>query len=98
ARPGLIAQQELDDALAKDRAAAAQVDAANSCLSATEQQLGVSRADRQRYSALADYSRIVAPSAGVVTWRYADTGTLIQAGTSNVGSMPVVKIAQVNVL
>jgi RND family efflux transporter MFP subunit len=98
ARPGLIAQQELDDALAKDRAAAAQVDAAKSALSATEQQLGVSRADRQRYSALADYSRIVAPFAGVVTWRYADTGSLIQAGTSNAGSMPVVKVAQVNVL
>jgi RND family efflux transporter MFP subunit len=98
ARPGLIAQQELDDVLAKDRAAAAQVDAAKSGLSATEQQLGVSRADRQRYSALADYSRIVAPFAGVVTWRYADTGALIQAGTSNAGSMPVVKIAQVYVL
>jgi multidrug efflux pump subunit AcrA (membrane-fusion protein) len=92
ARPGLIAQQELDDALAKDRGAAAQVDAAKSALSATEQQLGVSQADRQHYSALADYSRIVAPFSGVVTWRYADTGSLIQAGTSNAGSMPVVKL------
>ena len=97
-RPGLIAQQELDDALAKDRAAAAQVDAAKSALSATQQQLGVSQADRQHYSSLADYSRITAPFSGVVTWRYADTGTLIQAGTSNTGSMPVVKLAQVNVL
>jgi RND family efflux transporter MFP subunit len=98
ARPGLIAQQELDDALAKDRAAAAQVDAAKSALSATEQQLGVSQADWQHYSALADYSRITAPFSGVVTWRYADTGSLIQAGTSNVTSMPVVKLAQVDVL
>jgi RND family efflux transporter MFP subunit len=98
ARPGLIAQQELDDALAKDRAAEAQVDAAKSGLSATQQQLGVSRADRQRYSALADYSRIVAPFDGIVTWRYADTGSLIQAGTSNAGSMPVVKVAQVSTL
>lgn len=98
ARPGLIAQQELDDALAKDRGAAAQVDAAKSALSATEQQLGVSQADRQHYSALADYSRITAPFSGVVTWRYADTGSLIQAGTSNVGSMPVVKLAQVDIL
>jgi RND family efflux transporter MFP subunit len=98
ARPGLIAQQELDDALAKDRAAAAQVDSAKSALSATEQQLGVSRADRQHYSAMADYSRIVAPFNGIVTWRYADTGSLIQAGTSNVGSAPVVKVAEVDVL
>lgn len=97
-RPGLIAQQELDDALAKDRAGAAQVDSAKSALSATEQQLGVSRADRQHYSALADYSRIRAPFSGIVTWRYADTGSLIQAGTSNSASMPVVKLAQVDTL
>lgn len=97
-RPGLIAQQELDDARAKDRGGAAQVDSAKSSLSAVQQQLGVSRADRQRYSALADYSRITAPFSGVVTWRYADTGALIQAGTSNAGSMPVVKVAQVDTL
>jgi RND family efflux transporter MFP subunit len=98
ARPGLIAQQELDDALARDRAAAAQVDSAKSALSAMQQQLGVSQAVRQHYSALADYSRITAPFNGVVTWRYADTGSLIQAGTSNAGSMPVVKLAEVDVL
>jgi RND family efflux transporter MFP subunit len=34
----------------------------------------------------------------VVTWRYADTGALIQAGTSNANSAPVVKLAQVNLL
>jgi RND family efflux transporter MFP subunit len=98
ARPGLIAQQELDDALAKDRAAAAQVDAAKSAQSAVQQQLGVSRAGRQQVSAMADYSRIVAPFNGIVTWRYADTGSLIQAGTSNAGSAPVVKVAQVDTL
>jgi RND family efflux transporter MFP subunit len=97
-RPGLIAQQELDDAMAKDSEAAAQVDEAKSALSATEQQLGVSVASRQEYQAMADYSRITAPFSGVVTWRYADTGALIQAGTTNAGSMPVVKLAEVNVL
>lgn len=98
AQPGLIAQQELDDALDKDREAAAQVDSAKSALSATQQQLGISRADRQHYSALADYSRIVAPFTGIVTWRYADTGSLIQAGTSNTSSEPVVKLAEVDTL
>jgi RND family efflux transporter MFP subunit len=97
-RPGLIAQQELDDALAKDRAAAAQVEAAKSAQSAVQQQLGVSRAGRQQVSAMADYSRITAPFNGIVTWRYADTGSLIQAGTSNAASAPVVKIAQVDTL
>ncbi|HZY63907.1 MAG TPA: efflux RND transporter periplasmic adaptor subunit [Edaphobacter sp.] len=98
ARPGLIAEQELDDAQAKDRAAAAEVDAAKSALSAMKQQLGVSRAAQLHYTSLADYSRITAPFSGVITWRYADTGSLIQAGTSNASSMPVVKLAQVNVL
>jgi RND family efflux transporter MFP subunit len=98
ARPGLIAQQELDDAQAKDQAAAAQVDAAKSALAATQQQLGVSQASQQQVSTMADYSRITAPFSGVITWRYADTGALIQAGTSNAGSAPVVKIAEISTL
>lgn len=98
ARPGLIAEQELDDAVAKDRSTGAQVESAKSALSASRQQLEVSQADRQHYAALSEYSRITAPFDGVVTWRYADTGSLIQAGTSNVSSMPVVKLSQVNVL
>ncbi len=98
ARPGLIAEQELDDATAKDRSAEAQVEAAKAALSASRQQLEVSQADEQHYAALSEYSRITAPFDGVVTWRYADTGSLIQAGTSNVSSMPVVKLSQVNVL
>ncbi len=97
-RPGLVAEQELDDATSKDRSAEAQVEAAKSALSAARQQLEVSQADQQHYAALSEYSRIIAPFDGVVTWRYADTGSLIQAGTSNVSSMPVVKLSQVNVL
>lgn len=98
ARPGLIAEQELDDATAKDRSTGAQVESAKSALAAAGQQLEVSQADQQHYAALSEYSRITAPFDGVVTWRYADTGSLIQAGTSNVSSMPVVKLSQVNVL
>jgi len=98
ARPGLVAQQELDDAQAKDQAAAAQVDSAKSTLTAMQQQLGVSQAQQQQVSTMANYSRITAPFSGVITWRYADTGALIQAGTSNAGSAPVVKIADVSTL
>ena len=98
ARPGLIAQQELDDALAKDRASAAQVESAKSALSAARQQLEMSQANNTQVSAMSDYTRIVAPFDGVVTWRYADTGALVQAGTSNSNSAPVVKLAQVNIL
>lgn len=97
-RPGLIAQQELDDATAKDRASQAQVDAAKSALAAAQQQLQVAKADQQHYSALSDYATITAPYDGVVTWRYADTGSLVQAGTSASTGLPVVTLAQVNVL
>jgi RND family efflux transporter MFP subunit len=98
ARPGLVAQQELDDAEAKDRAADAQVESAKSALSAARQQLEVSQANNRQISAMSDYTRITAPFDGVVTWRYADTGALVQSGTSNSTSAPVVKLAQVNVL
>src|SRR5215475_10282707 len=95
ARPGMIAQQELDDAEAKDRASEAQVAEAKATVAAQEQQMDVAKAERMHYASLADYSRITAPFDGVVTWRYADTGALIQAGTSNAGSMSVVKVAEV---
>jgi RND family efflux transporter MFP subunit len=98
ARPGLIAQQELDDATAKDRAAEAQVDAAKSALAAAKQQLEVAKANQQHYTALNDYAKITAPYDGVITWRFSDTGALVQAGTSNTSGLPVVTVAEVNVL
>ncbi|HVZ19279.1 MAG TPA: efflux RND transporter periplasmic adaptor subunit, partial [Terriglobales bacterium] len=98
ARPGLVAQQEIDDSIAKDRASEAQVDAAKAALAAAQQQLDISKASRSQVSAMWDYSHIVAPFDGVVTWRYADTGALVQAGTSNASAQPVVKLAQVDVL
>jgi RND family efflux transporter MFP subunit len=97
-RPGLIAEQELDDATAKDRSTEAQVDSAQSTLAAARQQLEVSQADQQHYAALSEYSRITAPFDGVITWRYADTGSLIQAGTSGASALPVVKLSQVKAL
>jgi RND family efflux transporter MFP subunit len=98
AKPGLIAEQELDDAEAKDRESEAQVDAAKSAVSASQQQLEISRAGHLQLTSMSDYTRIVAPFDGVVTWRYADTGALVQAGTFGNNSEPVVKLAQVNVL
>jgi RND family efflux transporter MFP subunit len=97
-QPGLIAQQELDDATAKDRASQALVDAAKSSLAAAKQQLAVAQADQQHYAALSNYSKIVAPYDGVVTWRFSDTGSLVQAGTSNTSGLPVVTVAQIDLL
>jgi RND family efflux transporter MFP subunit len=98
-RPGLVAEQELDDAQAKDLDAEAKVNAAKAALEAAREQLGVSNADHQRVAALQGYSVVTAPFAGVITMRYADVGSLIQAGTtSDTQSMPVVKLAQSDLL
>ena len=99
ARSGLVAQQEIDDSQAKDLEFEAQVSSSSAALSAAQQQLQMAEANQKQYSALSDYSRIVAPFAGVVTSRYADTGALIAAGTSNsTQSMPVVRLAQISKL
>lgn len=99
AQPGLVAQQELDDAQAKDLSSAAEVDAAKAALSAAQNELQVSRADNQRVSAMEDYTNVVAPLDGVIIWRYADTGALIQAGiNSNDQDLPIVKLAQSGIM
>ncbi len=94
-QPGLVAQQEVDDAQGKDLAAASQVDAGESALAAAESQLLVNRSRLVHDQALFDYARITAPFAGVVTERYANLGTLMQAGTSSsTQAMPLVKLSQ----
>jgi RND family efflux transporter MFP subunit len=98
-RPGLIAEQELDDARAKDQQAAAQIGVAKASLDAMQQQLGVSNATSHRFQTLSNYEQIIAPFTGVVTMRYADTGSLIQAGQdSNTQTLPVVQVAQSDLL
>jgi RND family efflux transporter MFP subunit len=99
AQPGLIAQQELDDALSKDLSAAAQVDAAKAALSGARGGAEVAKADNRRVGAMEDYTHVIAPIDGVITWRYADTGALIQSGTdSNSQALPIVKLAQSGLL
>jgi RND family efflux transporter MFP subunit len=98
-QPGLVAEQELDDARAKADASQAQVDTARSTLSAAQQQSDVAKADMERVGALQSYTTITAPLSGVVIWRYADTGALIQAGAaSDSQSLPLVKLSQSDLL
>ncbi len=94
-KPGLVAQQEIDDAQSKDQVAEAQVAAARSALEAAQQQVHVSDAELARVHTMFNYTRVTAPFAGVITKRYADTGSMIQAGTaSNTQAMPVVALAE----
>lgn len=95
ARSGLIAEQELDDSMAKDKETEAQIESSRAAFSESQSQLLAAQADLDRLSALQGYSHITAPFSGVVTKRYADTGALIQAGTaSDTQSMPVVQMAE----
>jgi RND family efflux transporter MFP subunit len=99
ARPGLIAQQELDNAQSQDLSAQAQVDAAKAAMAAAKQHMGAATADQQSIEALENYTNVIAPIAGVVIWRYADTGALIQGGTnSNDQALPIVRLSQSSLL
>ncbi|MGD0325226.1 MAG: efflux RND transporter periplasmic adaptor subunit [Terriglobia bacterium] len=94
-QPGLVAQQEVDDAQGKDLAAASQVDAGESGLEAAQSQLLVGKSRLIHDQALFAYARITAPFSGVVTQRYANLGTLMQAGTSSsTQAMPLVKLSE----
>jgi RND family efflux transporter MFP subunit len=78
--PNLVAQQELDTAEAKDRTTTAVIAGA--------------KAEVERYQTLVGYTRITAPFNGVITHRYADPGSLIQAGTtSDTQSLPLVRLS-----
>ncbi len=80
AATGLVAEQDLDTAKAKDQSTAAAIAAA--------------KADVEKYQTLVAYTRITAPFKGVITHRYADKGALIQAGTaSDTQSLPLVRLS-----
>ena len=94
-QPGIVAQQEVDDAQGKDLAASSQVDAGQAALEATQSQLSAAKAKLAHDQSLFDYSRITAPFPGVVTDRYANLGTLVQAGTgSSTQAMPIVRLSE----
>ena len=96
-KPGLIARQEVDDAQGKDQAAASQVDAGQAAVEAAQSKLAASQSKLVHDQALFAYSRITAPFAGVVTERYANLGTLMQAGTSSsTQALPLVRLSQDN--
>jgi len=97
--PGIVPQQEVDEAHSHDLIAEAQVAAAKSNLQTARQRSRVARADQARIRTLHNYATITAPFDGVVTKRYANAGSMIQAGTSSqTQAMPVVQLSQNNLL
>lgn len=94
-KPGLVAQQEVDDSQGRALASPSQVDAAKSNLQSAESQLAAARAKREHDQVLFDYAKITAPFAGVITQRFANLGALVQAGTnSSTQAMPIVRLSQ----
>ncbi|MGA8029180.1 MAG: efflux RND transporter periplasmic adaptor subunit [Bryobacteraceae bacterium] len=93
-QPGLVAQQEVDEAQGKDLSAEAQVEAGKANLQAAQSQLAVAQSKLVHDQALFDYSKITAPFAGVVTQRYANFGTLMQGGTNSPQALPLVKLSE----
>src|SRR5580693_8751524 len=94
-KPGLVAQQEVDDSEGRALASAAQVEAAKSNLQSAQSSLAAAKAKREHDQDLFDYAKITAPFAGVVTQRFANFGALVQAGTSSsTQAMPIVRLSE----
>lgn len=99
AKPGLIAQQELDDAFARDQSSEAAISAAKATLGSMKESVNVAQADIEKVKTMTAYTKITAPFTGVVTKRYADTGAMVPAGTSSANNgLPIVQLSQNNLL
>lgn len=93
--PKLLAQQEVDDAQGKDLTGQADLEVAKANLQTAQSQADAARAKRARDGALYDYRNVKAEFDGVVTQRYANLGTLLQAGTSSsTQAMPLVRLSE----
>jgi RND family efflux transporter MFP subunit len=97
--PGLVPGQDVDVVHSRDLEAEARLGAAQSKLQASEQHRGMALAEQAHTETLYKYAQITAPFAAVVTKRYANVGSMIQAGTaSQTQAMPVVRLSQNNLL
>jgi len=94
-KPGLVAQQEVDDWEGKYMGAQAQLEVARAALLSAQSVLTAAQAKEQRDRVLFEYSKIYAPFTGVVTQRYANYGTLVQAGTSSsTNVLPIARLSE----
>jgi RND family efflux transporter MFP subunit len=92
---GLVPQQDLDEAHARDLVAEAQVAAAASKATAGQNHIRMAQAEESRFKTLEKYTRITAPFDGVVTKRFANVGSMIQAGTaSQTQAMPIIRLSE----
>jgi RND family efflux transporter MFP subunit len=96
---GLVPRQEIDVAQSRQMEAVAQLASAESSVQAAREAKAAADQEYVRAQTMMSYATIRAPFAGVVTKRYASTGSMIQAGiASQTQAMPLVKLAQNNLL
>jgi len=89
-QPNLVAQQDIDEAHARDETGKATWVAAQSAVREAI-------ANRAKFTTMIAYSRITAPFGGVITKRYADTGALVGAGTAST-TQALVRLSQLDPL
>src|SRR5258708_6831941 len=88
----LVAQQQLDNAAAKD-------EAERGSLGMAQEHVAECRAEVGRINSLLAYSKITVPFNGVITNRYADLRSLVQAGTaSDTQTKPLVELSEDDLL
>ena len=96
---GLVPRQDVDVAQSRDAEAVAQLASAKSEFQAAQDSKSAADFEYARAGAMMQYATIRAPFNGIVTKRYANTGSMIQAGISSQSqAMPVVRLAQYDVL
>jgi RND family efflux transporter MFP subunit len=92
---GLVPRQDIDVAQSRQMEASAQSASAKSGVQAAREAKAGADQEYIRAQTMMGYTVIRAPFAGVVTKRYASTGSMIQAGiASQSQAMPVVRLAQ----
>src|SRR5437762_10461896 len=76
----IVSKQQLDAVEAAARAADAALAAAQAALLAADARVGAARAARDQAALNLSYTRVIAPSSGVVSKKTVELGQLVQAG------------------
>ncbi len=89
AEKDIVSRQQLDATEAAARAADAAVAAAQAALVGADARVGAARAARDQAALSLSYTRIAAPTGGVVSKKTAEVGQLVQAGQPLMSVVPL---------
>jgi len=85
----IVSKQQLDAVEAAARAADAALAAAQAALLAADARVGAARAARDQAALNLSYTRVIAPSSGVVSKKTVELGQLVQAGQPLMSVVPL---------